>query len=71
MHQYMLWATQLESSFAEKNLGVLGVTKLNMSQQRALAAKANGIVGCIRRSVACSLRQLLLHLAEHGKLKSP
>ena len=31
-HQYTLGTTQVESSFAEKDLGVLLVTKLNMSQ---------------------------------------
>jgi len=50
VHQYMLGATQLESSLAEKNLGVLVDTKLNTSQQYALAAEtANGIPGCSRQ----------------------
>ncbi|KAK4818079.1 hypothetical protein QYF61_004629 [Mycteria americana] len=56
----MLGATQLESSFAEEDLGVI---KLNMSQQCALAAKkAKGILGCIRRSAASKLRQGLAAL---------
>ncbi|GAB0210381.1 mitochondrial enolase superfamily member 1, partial [Grus japonensis] len=64
MHQYMLEANRLESSFAEKNLGGLLVdTKLNMSQQCALAAKkADGILGCIRRSVASRSREVILSL---------
>ncbi|GAB0182220.1 mitochondrial enolase superfamily member 1 [Grus japonensis] len=49
MHLYMLGASQLESSFEEKDLWVLVDTKLNMSQRCALVAKkANGILGCIR-----------------------
>jgi len=63
MYQYRLGVGLLESSSAERDLGVLVDDRLTISQQCALAAKeANGIFGCIRRSVASRSREVLLPL---------
>jgi len=63
MHQYRLGADLLESSSVERDLGVLGDDRLTMSQQCALIAKkANGILGCIQKSVSNRLGEVLLPL---------
>jgi len=63
MHQYRLGADLLESSSVERDLNVLVDDRLTMSQQCALTAKKdNGILGCIRRSVARRSREVLLPL---------
>ncbi|PKU38776.1 hypothetical protein llap_10919 [Limosa lapponica baueri] len=61
VHQYTLGGDNLESSFAEKALGFIVVTKLNMNQHCALVAKAaNCILGHISRRVASRSRELIL-----------
>jgi len=63
MCQYRPGVDLVQSSSVQRDLGVLVDGKLIMSQQCALIAKmANGILGCIKRSVASSLREVLLPL---------
>ncbi|GAB0182201.1 mitochondrial enolase superfamily member 1 [Grus japonensis] len=62
-HQYRSGVDLLGSSAVEKDLGVLVDNKFSMSQQCALMAKkANGILGCIKKSVASRLREVILPL---------
>jgi len=70
LHQYGLGVDLLQSSFVERDLGVLVDDRLTMSQQCALAAKkANGILGCIKKSVASRSREIILPL--YSALVSP
>ncbi|PKU44011.1 hypothetical protein llap_5682 [Limosa lapponica baueri] len=63
MHQYKLGADLLKSSSEEKDLGVLVDNRKTMSQQYVLVAKkANGILGCIKQSVASKSREVILPL---------
>ncbi|KAJ7399317.1 hypothetical protein BTVI_116116 [Pitangus sulphuratus] len=62
-HQHRLGAGLLESSSVEKDLGVLRDSELSMSQQCArVAKKANGILGCSRKSIASRSRKVILPL---------
>ena len=61
MYQYSLGDDLLQRSSAERDLGVLVDNWLFMSQQCALVAKkANGILRCIKRSVASRSREVIL-----------
>uniref|UniRef100_A0A674IUX3 Myosin IE n=1 Tax=Terrapene triunguis TaxID=2587831 RepID=A0A674IUX3_9SAUR len=63
MHRYRLGTEWLSSSSAEKDLGITVDEKLDMSQRCALVPKkANGTLGCISRSIASRLREVIIPL---------
>ena len=62
-YQYKLEDEKIEHRPVEKGMGILVDGKMDMSQHCALAAqKADYILGCIKRSMASRVKEVMLPL---------
>lgn len=62
------WENKMEAilPLQKKYLGILVDTKLSIGKQGAIAAQvADGILGCVRESRACRLREVSFPSAQH------